>query len=194
MPADFSKFGPFLLSAFVVFILYRRLRRNFGRQVLQPTRMKIRIVLFAVIGCALLPTAFRSAAFLGAEIAGLAVGAALALWGAERTRFLMYDGRLHYVPHTYTGVAVSLLFFSRLVYRFIQIYGGAHAVTAAGSPGGGGAMDPGYGFSGASMVKSPLTVGILFVLIGYYVGYYGLVLRKSRQIRPEDIETAPAAA
>jgi hypothetical protein len=188
MPTDFSQFGPFLMAAFVVFILYRRLRRNFGRQVLQPTRMKIRMVLFAAIGCALLPTALRSAAFLGAEIAGLAVGAALAVWGAERTRFLTYDGRLHYVPHTYTGVAVSLLFFGRVVYRFIQVYAGVHTVPTTG------AVDPGYGFSGASMVKSPLTVGLLYVLIGYYVCYYGLVLRKSKQIKPEDMETAPAAA
>jgi hypothetical protein len=44
------------------------------------------------------------------------------------------------------------------------------------------------------MVKSPLTVGLLYVLIGYYVCYYGLVLRKSKQIKPEDMETAPAAA
>jgi len=194
MPTDFSQFGPFLLAAFVMFILYRRLRRNFGRQVLQPARMKIRIVLFAVIGCALLPTALRSAAFLGAEIAGIAVGAALAVWGAERTRFLMYDGRLHYVPHTYTGIAVTVLFFGRIVYRFIQIYGGAHGLTASGGPGAGGAMDPGYGFSGASMVRSPLTVGLLYVVIGYYVCYYVLVLRKSTQIKPEDIESAPAAA
>jgi len=159
--------------------------------VLHPARMKIRIVLFAVIGCALLPTDLRSAAFLGADIAGLVAGAALAVWGAERTRFLMFDGRLHYVPHTYTGVAVTLLFFGRIVYRVIQIYGGAPGLTAAGGPGAGGAMD---GFSGASMVRSPLTVGLLYVVIGYYVCYYGLVLRKSTQLKPEDIETAPAAA
>jgi uncharacterized membrane protein len=189
MPMDFSRFGPFLMAAFVVFILYRRLRRNFGRQVLQPTRMRIRMVLFAVIGCALLPTALRSAAFLGAEIAGLAVGAALAVWGAERTRFLMHEGRLHYVPHTYTGVAVSLLFFGRLVYRFIQVYAGVHAVPTAG-----GAAYQGYGLGGASMVKSPLTLGLLYVLIGYYVCYYGLVLRKSKQLKPQDMETAPAVA
>jgi hypothetical protein len=188
MPADFSQFGPVLTAALVVFIIYRRLRRSFGRQLLQPTRLKIRIVLFVVIGCALLPAALRSPAFLGAEIAGLAVGVGLALWGAERTRFLMAGDQLHYVPHTYTGIAVSLLFLSRLVYRFLQIQAGVHLAPAAGT------ADPGHGFTAASMVRSPLTLGLLFVLIGYYVCYYSLVLRKSKHIKPEDIEVAPAAA
>jgi hypothetical protein len=44
------------------------------------------------------------------------------------------------------------------------------------------------------MVRSPLTLGLLFVLIGYYVCYYSLVLWKSKQIKPEDIEVAPVAA
>jgi hypothetical protein len=176
------------MAALVVFVIYRRLRRTFGRQYLSPTRMKIRIVLFAVIGCSLLPAALRSAAFLGAEIAGLAAGVALAFWGAQRTRFLMYGNRLHYVPHTYTGIAVSLLFLGRLVYRFFQVYTGAHASPASGT------ADLGHGFTAASMVRSPLTVGLLFVVIGYYVCYYSLVLWKSKQIKPGDLEVAPAAA
>ena len=47
------------------------------------------------------------------------------------------------------------------------------------------------------MVQSPLTVGILFVLIGYYLCYYGWLLWKSKHIAPEDLEAAaapPAAA
>ncbi len=176
------------MAALVVFAVYRRLRRTFGRQLLRPTRMKIRIVLFVVIGCALLPAALRSPASLGAELAGLVVGVALALWGADRTRFLMYDNQLHYVPHTYTGIAVSLLFLGRLVYRLVQVYTGVHIAPAAG----GG--DPGQAFNGASMFRSPLTLGSVFVLIGYYACYYGLVLRKSKHIKPEDVEVAPAAA
>jgi len=188
MPTDFSQFGPILMAVLVVFVIYRRLRRTFGRQTLSPTRMSIRIALFALIGCSLLPQALRSTAFLGAELTGLVVGVVLAIWGAQRTRFLMYAGRLNYVPHTYTGIAVSLLFLGRLVYRFFQFYTGPHASAAAS------AADPGHGFTAASMVRSPLTLGLLFVLIGYYVCYYSLVLWKSKQIKPEDIEVAPVAA
>jgi hypothetical protein len=191
MQGDFSQIGPFLLAALVVFVIYRRFRRNFGRQLLRPGRMKYRIVILALVGCLLLPTALRSGQYLAAILAGAAVGVGLALWGAERTRFQMYGGRLHYVPHTYTGIAVSLLFLGRLVYRFAQVYSGAHASSGAHAA---NAADPSQPFAAASMVRSPLTVAIVFVLIGYYVCYYSLVLRKSKHLKPEDIEIAASSA
>jgi hypothetical protein len=45
------------------------------------------------------------------------------------------------------------------------------------------------------MFQSPFTVGLLCVVIGYYVCYYGLVLFKSTRIGPEDLEvsTTPIA-
>jgi len=46
----------------------------------------------------------------------------------------------------------------------------------------------------ASMVRSPLTVGIFLVLAGYYLYYYGWVLWKSKHLKTEDIEVASAAA
>jgi hypothetical protein len=192
MQGDFSQIGPFLAAALVVFVVYRRFRRNFGRQLLSPARMTFRIVILAVVGCLLLPTALRSGQYLIAVLVGSASGVGLALWGAERTRFVMYGERLHYVPHTYTGIAVSLLFLGRLAFRVAQGYAdsqarlgaNAHAVAAA---------DPAQPFAAASMVRSPLTVAIVFVLIGYYVCYYSSVLWKSKHLRPEDIEIAAPA-
>jgi hypothetical protein len=188
MQSDFSQIGPFLFAVLVVFAVYRRLRRSFGRQLLRPTRMIIRIVLLTVIACALMPLALRSQQFLGAEIVGAALGIGLGVWGAQRTRFVMAGERLHYVPHTYTGIAVSLLFLGRLVYRVVQVYTAAHAVHGA-NPG-----DPSQAMGPASMVSSPLTVGVFYVLVGYYLYYYGWVLWKSKHLKAEDIEAAPAAA
>lgn len=197
MHPDFSQIGPFLLAALVVFGVYRRFRRNFGRQLLRPARMTVRIVLLAVIGCSLLPMALRSAQFLSAELVGAALGIGMAFWGAQRTRFQMYEGRLHYVPHTYTGIAVSLLFLGRLVFRFIQVYAGYHATAdhlqAAAGPPLANTVYPSQGFLPAAMVRSPLTLGIFFVLVGYYVCYYGLVLWKSKHLKAEDIEGASVA-
>jgi hypothetical protein len=184
MQTDFSQIGPFLFAALVVFAIYRRFRRSFGRQLLRPKRMTVRIVLLTVIGCALLPLALRSNQFLIAELAGAALGIGLGLWGAERTRFVMSGERLHYVPHTYTGIAVSLLFLGRLVFRVAQMYTGTDVARAA---------DPAYGFTQASMVQRPLTVGIFFVLIGYYLCYYSWVLWKSKHLKEADIEVASAA-
>jgi hypothetical protein len=181
MGTDFSKIGPFLIAALAVFIIYRRLRRSFGQQPLRPVRMQVRIVVLLIIGCFLLPVALRSTAFLSALLAGVAAGVALALWGAARTRFLKIDHQLYYVPHTYTGIAVSLLFLGRFVYRFVQVYGEAHATPAIG-------VDPaGSAFASASMLRSPLTVGLFFVLMGYYVCYYSVVLWKSKRVIAEEV-------
>jgi hypothetical protein len=184
---DFSQIGPPLFAVLVVFLVYRRLRRNFGRQPLRPVRMRVRIALLAIIGCALLPMALRSAQYLSAELGGLLAGIGLALWGAHRTRFQMVEGRLHYLPHTYTGIAVSLLFLGRLVYRLVQFYSIAHTGHD------GVADNPAQAFAPGSMVRSPLTVAILYVLIGYYVCYYSLVLYKSKHLKPEDAEAVSIA-
>jgi hypothetical protein len=188
MQSDFSQIGPFLFAILVVFAVYRRLRRSFGRQPLRPARMTIRMVLLTVIVCALMPAALRSQQYFGAELAGAALGIGLGIWGARRTRFLMVGDRLHYLPHTYTGIAVSLLFLGRLVYRIVQVYTAAHAGHAAY------AADPSQAMGPASMVRSPLTVGVFFVLAGYYLYYYGWVLWKSKHLKAEDLEAASAAA
>ena len=193
MQPDFSQFGPYLIAALVVFAIYRRFRRSFGRQPLRPGRMTSRIVLLAIVACALLPLALRSVQFLTAELLGAVLGVGLGLWGAERTRFVMFRDKLHYVPHTYTGIAVSLLFLGRVVFRLVQVYStmhAAHAVHASVVNAG----DSASGFGPPGMVRSPLTVGLFFVLMGYYVCYYGLVLRKSKHLNAADIEMISDAA
>jgi len=186
MGAVFSQIGPFLIAALVVFIIYRRFRRSFGQQPLRRVRMQARMITLLIIGCLLLPVALRSTAFLLALLAGVAAGVALALWGAARTRFLKIDQQLYYVPHTYTGIAVSLLFLGRFVYRFIQVYASAHAVNAAD-------LDPANPAFAPSMLRSPLTVGLFFVVVGYYVCYYSAVLRKSKRVVAEEVRSDTSA-
>ena len=180
MNFDFSQIGPLLIAILVVFAIYRRFRRSFGQQPLRPVRMQVRIVLLLVIGCLLLPAALRSAAFICAVLAGIVAGVALAMWGAARTRFLRVSGQLYYVPHTYTGIAVSLLFVGRLVYRLLQVSSTMHATHAAA------ADSASQGFAAAGMLQSPLTLGLYFVLMGYYVCYYSMVLWKSKRNAPNE--------
>ncbi len=172
MKIDFSQIWPVLTAALVIFVIYRRFRRNFGRQRLLPVRMQARIVLLLIVSGLLLPSALHSLGLLSALLAGVASGVALALWGAARTRFLTIDQQRYYVPHTYAGVAVSLLLLGRLIYRLWQAYGMGVA---------GGADTP------ATMLRSPLTLGLFFVLMGYYVCYYSLVLRKSKRVSSEEV-------
>jgi hypothetical protein len=193
MHTDFSQFAPYLIAVLVVFAIYRRLRRSFGRQPLRRGRMIARIALLAIVACALLPPALRSVQFLTAELAGAAVGVGLGFWGAERTRFVMFRDQMHYVPHTYTGIAVSLLFLGRVVFRVVQVYASMHAAHAAHATMV-NAADSANGFAPPGMLRSPMTVGIFFVLMGYYVCYYSLVLWKSKRLNAADIEVIPAAA
>src|SRR5579863_5024382 len=132
MRFDVSQISSLLIALLVVFLIYRRLRRSFGQQLLSPVRMRVRCVVLLVVAGLLLPGALTSAASLAAALAGVLAGVALALWGAAHTRFLRASGRLYYVPHTYTGIAVSLLFLGRLVYRGVQAYGSSHAAHAVG--------------------------------------------------------------
>jgi hypothetical protein len=189
MQSDFSQIGPFLFAALIVFAVYRRLRRSFGRQPLRPKRMTVRMVLLTLLVCLLLPAALRSAQFLAAEFAGAALGIGLGVWGARRTRFLMHGGQLYYVPHTYTGIAISLLFLGRLVYRVVQVYGSTHASHAANAV----AANAQASAAPASMLQSPLTVGIFFLLAGYYLYYYGWLLWKSKHVEAADTEPDSAA-
>ena len=180
MSFDFSQIGALAFALLLVFLIYRRFRRSFGQQPLRPVRMGVRIALLLVVGCWLLPGALRSAAFMSAMLGGIAAGVALAAWGAARTRFLRISGQLYYVPHTYTGVAVSFLFLGRLIYRLIQAYGNMHAPHAAGPD------SPSQAFAPAGMLQSPLTLGLFFVLMGYYVCYYSVVLWKSKRVAAEE--------
>jgi hypothetical protein len=184
MQLDHSQVWPYAIAVLVVLLIYRRLRRSFGRQKVRPVRMKIRIGILILLAASLTPTAMRSAEFLFAELGGVAAGAALGLWGAQRTRYQTHGGSLHYIPHTYTGIAVSLLFLGRVVYRMVALYSMDHSIGQVG-------LDSAQSFGSPAMVNSPLTVGALFVVIGYYVCYYSLVLWKSRRIGPSDLE-APA--
>jgi len=183
MAPDYLRILPWVFAILIPLVLYRRFRRTFGRQLLRPGRMIVRIAIFLLLAAVLTR---RSRDFALGEIGGVLIGAALALWGASRTRFATENGQRYYVPHTQTGIAVSLLFVARLIYRLAQTSG------ALATPGSAGDTAPAAGPQAA--MQSPLTAGIFFVLIGYYVCYYSWVLWKSRHITAADLEVSPAIA
>jgi hypothetical protein len=188
MPQDYARIWPLLFAALAVFLIYRRFRRTFGRQPVRPLRMTLRMAILTALGLALLPLALKSQELLLVETLCAAAGIALALWGAKRTRYLKIGEQLYYVPHTYTGIAVSLLVVGRIVYRIVQVYSAAHAQ----GPGMAGASAPAFG--PGSMLQNPITVGLFFVLIGYYVCYYSRILWKSKHISAADLEAPSVAA
>ena len=160
---------PILLAALVTWGIVRRVRRTFGRQPVQPGRIWLRIGVLILAGGLVTATSLtRGAGMLEALIAGLACGAALAYFGLRHTRFEVTPEGRFYTPHTYIGLAVTLLFLGRLVYRFLYLSGGANGMFGP---------DPS---AAAAYSKSPLTVGIFAVLVAYYVLFYAGVLWRTR--------------
>jgi hypothetical protein len=168
MPPEFSRFSAMGIAALVMLLVYRRIRRNFGRQTLQPKRMMLRMAVLLVIAVLLAPLAAKSPAYLGAILAGIVAGVGLALWAAARLRFERIDGQLFYLPHTVSGVVITVVVLGRVAYRAAQMVWWPEDLASPAS--------------GGSMVRSPATAGLLFALIGYYVCYYSCVLWKSKHL------------
>jgi hypothetical protein len=163
---------PIVFGALIAFSIYRRVRRNIGRQPLQPGRMQFRIVFLSMIGALIAFGASRDINLLGALLAGVAGGAVLGWFGLRHTKFEATGQGNFYTPHTYIGLAVSALLLGRVAYRVLAIYPSMQAAHQANE-------DP-----FASFQRSPLTLAILGVVIGYYICYFIGVLRRNRSLTP----------
>ena len=175
--------------ALVLFFLYRRVRRNFGRQRLNRGYMVFRMVLLCVIGALLLLPTFFFRELAVTTLIGGAIGVGLAMWAAKHTRFLNEDGVLYYIPHSYTGIVVTALFVGRIVYRFVVLSQSKYAIASMDTNMGSGDFG-GFGH----IYHNPVTRLVFFILIGYYVYYYWFVLHESKHLKPKDMETPPTEA
>jgi hypothetical protein len=159
---------PYLITALVVWAVYRRMRRSFGRQRVQGKRMWIRIGFLTLITALIVATIARDVDVLGALAAGIVCGAALAYVGLRYTKFEITPQGRFYTPHAYIGLVVAALFVGRLLYRFLSVYDGVTPPAAAGQS------------LAATYQHSPFLLGVFGVLVGYYVLYYVGVLQRTR--------------
>ena len=167
-----APYVPALITLFIGWRLYWRLRRSIGRQPLQPKRLIARIVIFSVI----LLLVGGSSAFFPATLAGLGVGAligtGLALIGLKLTQFETTPDGHFYTPNLFLGLAVSLLFIGRLAYRFMVLFGTDASLSD--------------NFSTAGMMRSPLTLALFGVTTAYYIAYNIGVLVLMKKPSPAD--------
>jgi hypothetical protein len=165
-----SSWLPTLVAVPLVgFMLYRRLRRTFGRQPVTPRRMALRMILLCVVCVLLLVRSSVTTVTLGAVAAGLVLGVALAMVGLMHTKVEATADSKYYTPNKWIGLAVTALFLGRLVGRLFMVSERATQVASGVSP---------Y----AGLQQSPLTLGLFFLLAGYYVTYYAGVLRKAAML------------
>jgi hypothetical protein len=161
---------PIFFAVFIAWVLYRRVRRNIGRQRVSPVRMQWRMGILGVVGALILFASLRDIILFGAMIAGIAGGVALGWFGLRYTKFETTAEGNFYTPHTYIGLLVSALLLGRILYRFIVVYPVMHAAT----------QEDANPF--AAYQKSPLTLAIFGIVIGYYLAYYAGVLIESRRL------------
>lgn len=165
-PATYAVFAPIVLL-----VLYRRFRRNFGRQPLSAPRLWLRVAGLCIATAALLligTTGMLVGAQTGiAAIAGLCAGVALSVVGLRRTRFEQAAGARWYTPDPWIGGALAALMLGRLAYRFVKVRALSDIAL----------QDPSML---STLHRSPLTLAIAALLVGYWLGYCIGLLRKAR--------------
>ena len=161
--------GPLLTIPLIGWMIYRRIRRHFGRQPFRTNWLVFRLVLLCLVTAGLLFLAFAVPAFALAIYGGLLVGALIGVVNLRLTRFEWAPDGDFYYPHPYIGAALSLLLVARLAYRYTALGGGMPGTNAHPLP---------------LQQQSPLTYGLLGLLIGYYVAYaIGLLIVRNRHHR-----------
>jgi hypothetical protein len=154
---------PILFGGLIAWSIYRRVRRNIGRQPLRPTRHVISIVVFFVISLVLLGVSELLPKLVSGFGIGLLLGAVLGFVGLRLTKFeTTAEGRF-YTPDPRIGMAIVLLFVGRMIYRFWSL---RHLVGEAQTP-------PPF--------KSALTYLTFGLLAGYYIVFYIGLIRHARE-------------
>ena len=166
-----------LIAALIAFGLYRRMRRNIGRQRVTPKRFVLRICVLSIVGVVLfvsLLSAFK--VFELAEVfVGLVAGAVVAFIGIRLTKFGTDEDGPYYVPNRYLGLAVLALLIGRIAYSILRASVGQGFGPASVATG----QNPQAAFQNA---YDPVSSALLFIFIGYYVVYYIGVLLRSRSM------------
>ena len=152
-----------LLVPLVAWRVYSRVRRMVGRQRLSKWRARITLTIFPLVCLMLALGVIAHPERLSVFVVALAAGGALSVYGLRRTKFEAVPGMLYYTPNAHLGIALSLLFLGRVIYRAFEIYS-----MPAGSA------------SGEQFARSPLTLAVFGLLAGYYIGY-AIGLLRSRQ-------------
>jgi len=148
------------IVALVAIRMYGRVRRNIGRQRLQPKRLIAGIIIFAVVTCLLGVYSLIFPRLLVGLGGGLVLGVLLALLGLHLTRFEATPEGRFYTPNPYIGIGLSVLFVGRLVYRLVLLS------SISGNP-----------VQAPSLMQSSLSFFVFGLLAGYYMAYYIGLLR-----------------
>jgi hypothetical protein len=149
--------------------MYARLRRMIGRQRLPRIRPWVTLVMFPLLLGLLALAARAHLERLWFLAIGVVLGGALGVFGLRKTRFERTAQGLFYTPNAQLGIALSLLLVGRVIYRLVAVF----VFGVAPAP-----AEPN------DFAITPLTLGIVGLLTGYYIVYSaGLVRQRAALLR-----------
>src|SRR6185369_6010721 len=111
---------PILLGGVLVWGVYRRIRRNIGRQRLRLRRILPSLTIVSLMGFFLVALFFQDRNLMLGFGSGCLLGCIAGFFGLKLTKFETNDEGHFYIPNTRIGVALSLLLAGRLLYKFIK--------------------------------------------------------------------------
>ncbi len=159
---------PVVVAPLIVWRLYMRLRRNFGRQPIRPKRMWTRVAILSGVIVLFALDGLRGPLLAEGLVVGLLGGVVLGIVALRFTHFEIDGTNDYYTPHPWIGLGLTALLLARLLYRFMALYPLMTHAAAAG----------GY----AAYQRSPLTMAIFGLLFGYYIAYYAGLLIHHRRV------------
>ena len=151
---------PYAMPAVLAWVLYRRVRRNFGPQAWQPKRTWFRLVLIALVALVLAVAAVFVPHALLPMAGGVAVGVLLGWVGLRHTHAEWRDGVRTYIPNPWVGGLLTLVLVFRMIWRFTH----------------------GGGIQGAQQQPSVLTMAIAAALVAYTLYYSIGLIRRMREL------------
>ena len=144
------------LSPLIVWRIYARLRKMFGRQRLSRYRAPITLAVYSLLSLWVAHAARANPSQVGWLIGSLLAGAALSLLGVRHTQFEARRGEgLFYTPNAHLGFALSALFLARIAWRVAEVYW----------------LTPAVPRGTAEFMGSAPTVCAFGLLAGYSLGY-----------------------
>jgi hypothetical protein len=181
-PTGTSAITLVVLGPLLAWRIYARVKRMVGKQRLSKVRPWITVILFPAL-CVLLSLAtLAHPERLALLAAGLGLGAGLGVYGLRKTTFEPTKQGLFYTPNAHLGIALSLLFVGRIVWRLVEVF----------------VLSPQLPHGTDDFARSPLTLAVFGLLAGYYVTYaIGLLRWRYRVLaakrRREAADAAPEA-
>jgi len=159
---------PAVIVPLIVWRVYVRVRRTIGRQPLAVNRLRVRVIIFAVVIALFTALSVAHRTTLLALGGGLALSLIVAWFAIRLTKFERTEAGDFFTPNTVIGVALSLVLIGRVAYRAVVLSQMAK-----------GTIPP----TGPHALQSPTTAAIFGLTLGFYVAYYAGILAQAKRLQ-----------